>query len=140
MEKLKIGYYGHGFNAEYSEDCNTISIWTDEERPCRVAEVLLKTTCGPVHLPLPISEQDDSRRRAELFSTAPETAAERDHLRAVNAELMEAVKELSSHALICGHMTSCNKRFASSPDGGVCACGLDDMLERSITLITCAHG
>lgn len=94
MEKLKIGYYGHGFDVEYSEDCDTISIWTDEERPRRVAEVLLKTTCGPVHLPLPVSEQDDSRRRAELFSTAPETAAERDELRDVNAELLEALEEL----------------------------------------------
>ena len=62
---------------------------------------------------------------------ADETIAE---LRAVNAELLEAVKELSTHALICGHMMNCGKRFAASPEGGVCTCGLNEILARSAIL------
>jgi len=46
------------------------------------------------------SWQDQGRYNARLIAAAPETAAERDRLREVNAELLKALRTISS---LCDH-------------------------------------
>lgn len=71
--KLQIGYAPGGFDKEYSNERSFVSIWeyTPDIRR-RVAEVLLKTTCGPMHLPMPIEEQGEARKLANVIVAAPE--------------------------------------------------------------------
>lgn len=48
-----------------------------------------------------IGDPDEVLANARLIAAAPETAAERDHLKVINAMLLEALERLANAALDC---------------------------------------
>jgi hypothetical protein len=61
----------------------------------------MRVAAAPASFFLPPDKQAEREANARLIAAAPETAAERDRLKALNAELLEVLRLTADQALRC---------------------------------------
>lgn len=87
-----------------------------------------------------LADQPDREDNGRLIAAAPETAAERDRLREVNAELLAALRGMVIDAErqtreFTVHLIHCDSNYSAEP----CDCGLESG-QRARAAITKAEG